>query len=99
MTKAEESALRAYPYPDFNAFRDTETAIRANSEMANCRKYYIEGYEQAEKDLALTWEDMKKIDCIFRDVATEHTIGKFNPANYQEWYTEALKRFNEQRKK
>ena len=49
--RAEEAAMKAYPHPDFNAFRDTETAIRANSEMGNCRKYYIEGYEQAEKDM------------------------------------------------
>ena len=33
---------------------------------------YKEGYEQAEKDLALTWEDIQLIQQIFKEVDYEY---------------------------
>lgn len=91
MSKAEDAALRAYPnvlFPftplDLNAYR---------------REAFINGYEAAEKDLALTWEDVKEI------VRIADTMMDFDPHNRPEWlesdkayYTEVLKRFNEARK-
>jgi len=88
--RPEESALQAYPHPDFNAFRDTETAIKANREMVRYRKYYIEGYKQAEKDLALTWQDMETIAKIFHNLV--FTITADEPV--ENIYEEVLKRFN-----
>ena len=52
------------------------------------------GYEQAEKDLALTWEDMRKIISIDVEMIDD-------PEAHPEWmeeqpfYEEMLKRFKE----
>ena len=51
------------------------------------------GYEQAEKDLALTWEDMKLIDGLITEMAFSE------PNDSMEWYQELANRFNEQRKR
>ena len=53
---------------------------------------YIRGIQQAEKKLALTWQDMKAIDQICHDVAFDD-IDRQDPI----FYNEDLKRFNEQR--
>ena len=58
---------------------------------------YLQGYEQAEKDLALTWEDMRKIICIDIEMIDD-------PEAHPEWmeeqpfYEEILKRFKEAKK-
>lgn len=58
------------------------------------------GYEQAEKDLALTWEDAKKIDDLFMGVATLFAmVGRKKDILEQPYYEEVAKRFMEQRKK
>ena len=55
------------------------------------------GYEQAEKDLALTWEDIKTIEQI---IATSDWYDfEINGKLWsKEFYEEVLKRFNEQKK-
>lgn len=91
MTKAEEKALKAYPnlqdaefnemYPRLLFTRNTE------------RSAFVKGYEQAEKDLALTWKDMRKIiriDEEMMDDPEEHTEWK----EEQPYYEEMLRRFN-----
>ena len=55
MNKAEERAKETYPLWDAEHVYDEERVIEA-------RKYFIEGYHQAEKDLELTWKDMMAID-------------------------------------
>lgn len=56
------------------------------------------GYEQAEKDLALTWEEAKKIVAAFFYVVETELIGPVLMED-EELYGKVLKRFNEQRKK
>ena len=56
------------------------------------------------ENLALTWEDVKKLDCLLNDVAFENrkaeTAGKDTPYESDEsFYGEVLRRFNEIRKK
>ncbi len=52
MSKAEERALKAYPI---------KIAVREGfDENLRERKGFIKGYHQAEKDLALTWEDIRE---------------------------------------
>ena len=51
---------------------------------------YIKGYEQAEKDLELTWEDLKTLDDISDDVYAECDVEMFDE---KEFYQEVLKRF------
>ena len=87
--KAEERALEAYP-------------IRIDSTACDCdinegaRGIYQFGYEQAEKDLALTWEDIKIIVKILAD--SDWYDFEINGNLWsKEFYEEVLKRFKEKR--
>lgn len=62
-------------------------------DRAHLSKGYYWGYKDAEKDLALTWEDMSNIHDIMIDLRIEE---KFPPMS-QQLYEEILRRFNEQR--
>ena len=58
---------------------------------------YLQGYEQAEKDLALTWEDIKTIVQILAD--SDWYDFEINGKLWsKEFYEEVLKRFKEARK-
>ena len=90
MSKAEERALEAYP-------------IVMSQYSDNCKEYdsnesdrltFIEGYHQAEKDLELTWEDLKTLDDISDDVYAECDVEIFDE---KEYYQEVLKRFKAQK--
>lgn len=84
MSRAEERALEAYPRDD-----DKELNFR----RANYRIAYERGYEQAEKDLALTWEDVQLLDFYAMECQVEESKGrKFNSS--QEFFEEVLRRFN-----
>lgn len=52
---------------------------------------FIDGYEQAEEDNELTWEDLKMIDEISDQVYAECDVDAFDE---KEYYQEVLKRFN-----
>ena len=90
ISKAEERAMKAYPdmtFPftplDLNAYR---------------RGAFINGYEQAEKDLAMTWEDVKRIV----EILAEGDWYDFEIADKlwsQEFYEEVLKRFNNEQER
>lgn len=54
-----------------------------------CRFYYIKGYHQAEKDLELTWKDIKLIWNITDELENMPE---------EEFYKEVLKRFKEIKK-
>ena len=81
MTRAEERALEAYP------------AKRGHlHDMPFLRDGFIHGYEQAEKDLALTWEDVQLLDFYAMEGQVEESKGrKFNSS--QEFFEEVLRRF------
>jgi len=55
------------------------------------RMGFQDGYKKAEKDLALTWEDIHKIVLLTSKVSQEFTTDN----TYCEVYEEVLKRFNE----
>lgn len=87
MTKAEERALEKYP--------EHSVLIRP----ARCGGYYadnhlregfIEGYHQAEKDLALTHKDVASLFVIAITITRENTT----PMTDEEFYRKVLKRFN-----
>jgi len=59
----------------------------------------IVSHIEVKQNLVLTWEDMKRIDLCFHEVATEQTIGKLKLHSFQEMYEEVLRRFNQNRKK
>ena len=82
MSKAQEAALKAFPGQAF----------------IHDRCVFKFGYEQAEKDLALTWRDISHLEIILADMVDEDVAGKLPDMGDAEYYTEALKRFNEWRK-
>lgn len=96
MTRAEEAALYAYP---------KKSAVSGVSMLGNNnrddfmfqRDIFREGYEQAEKDLALTWKDIQIIVEISDELVECMEVGIIEPylANEQTFYEEVLRRFNE----
>lgn len=50
---------------------------------------FIDGYEQAEKDLALTWKDMELI---------YHLSDEIPYMEHNDFFKELLKRYNEKKK-
>ncbi len=86
MSKAEDRAFEKYP--DYRGMDGGYVTQR------NKRMVYIEGYHQAEKDLELTWEDIKEI-CV-QSVLVEIDLGGL--VSDERHYTEVLKRFSKERK-
>ena len=88
--RAEEAALKAYPvkmtplvYQDLIDQFGGKTEIDVNTYP---RCLFQEAYEQAEKDLALTWEDIRAIDELLTLV--------YDPDNEKGYYTRVLEEFN-----
>ena len=94
MSKAEERAFEAYP-------------IVMSQYSDNCKEYdsnesdrltFIEGYQQAEKDLELTWEDIQKIDVLIYAVLDEEKYKRYYTQDRDgDFYEEVLKRFKERK--
>lgn len=57
------------------------------------REIFIEGYEQAEKDLALTWEDIAKIDSLILETNNEYAVDYQKEISRQHFYEEVLKKY------
>jgi len=58
---------------------------------------YEEGYHQAEKDLELSWEDMRKLYIIFAEVDVEIELCKADDIKSETigYFQEVLKRFKD----
>jgi hypothetical protein len=57
---------------------------------------YEEGYHQAEKDLELTWEDMRELHIIFAEIDVDIELCKTNiKTETLGYYQEVLKRFKD----
>jgi len=103
MSKAEERALEKYPLMSNNdkegleALKyigmECEDASVFNETQGVKQAYFIEGYHQAEKDLALTWEDINKIEIIIKDVYRDYPHG----IEVKQFGIEVLNRFNKQK--
>ena len=89
--RAEEAGLTAYPFfpgPQIDLRDENPTDYNKIH-----RRLFIEGYEQAEKDLALTWEDIREICKL--SVIVEFKLGTKVTDNIH--YSEVLRRFNKQK--
>ena len=88
MTKAEEAALKEYPKQNmYEALLDGSNGLR--------REVFIKGYEQAEQDLALTWEDVRKLCSL--SFVVEVDLGR--EISDKQHYEEVLRRFIESKNK
>ena len=86
--RAKEFALEAYPLEVFKG-----------SMCDRFRSLIALGYEHAEKDLALTWEDIKAIVTIADSMLTNTAWDAIDWPDEQKYYEEVLRRFNEQYRK
>lgn len=84
--KSAQRALEAYPIEMYK-----EVGWRCVDKNADKRKYFIEGYHQAEKDLELTWKDMECIIKHYQDIMSEKSRVFVRVEDYQE----LLKRFKD----
>ena len=93
MSKAEERALEAYPKSivEQEGIYDISSYDRNSLE----RKAFIKGYHQAEKDLALTWEDIHKIIDHWMCICSDF---KWYNKPLKDAFQEVLRRFNELKK-
>jgi len=88
INKAEERALKLYPY---------ENGVKGLI-CENSRQLFIQGYEQAEKDLTLTIKDLELLH-TFLYAVKNNKQGAFTFTRLSdEQYQEVLRRFNEIRK-
>ena len=78
MSKAEEYA---------------EKFILTVDHQGDVEEAYNDGYEQAEEDLELSWEDIREIYCTTLNLKEHLGASVFGEPLYQE----VLKRFNEER--
>lgn len=91
MTRAEERALEAFP-KDIQLFVESQEEpgkwlpVDGNLQL---RYGYQRGYEQAEKDLALTWEDLELFHRLFAE--EEDNFSKHD----KYFYAEVLTRFKQ----
>ena len=98
--KAEERALEVYP--KMSRITEHHGIIPADYKShyigdANEEKRigFIEGYHQAEKDLALTWEDIENILDITDVIANDDSMEeRLKTMSEEEYCQEVLKRFN-----
>ena len=91
MSKAEDLAKELYP--DWKTTGVPSVDGLESSAVRIQRVAYIEGYQQAEKDLALTWEDINKIEIIIKDVYRDYPHG----IEVKQFGIEVLNRFNKQK--
>ena len=93
MSKAEDLSKQ---YKDFRELCGIKDPVMLNE----IEEAYFEGYNQAEKDLELTWEDMRKLCIIFTEVDTEIELCKTDiKVETIGYYEEVLKRFKERKEK
>ncbi len=85
--RAEQKALEAYP--DFSPDGKWQQSRRYE------RIIYKNGYEQAEKDLELTWGDMQLIWRLCDTLNSEQP----NLCSSKDFFTEVLDRFNKSKEK
>lgn len=86
MSKAEERALKAYPIKHDDSWN------------SHCRRLYISAYNQAEKDLKLTWDDVSLLNCLLNEVEHDFKKGVYEDRSYKGYCQEVLKRYKDLKK-
>lgn len=101
MSKAEElSRQYVLPFLDkrYEKYGEHEQMKLSKFDGYDMISSYEEGYHQAEKDLELSWEDIRELYIIFAEVDTEIELCKTDiQAEMIGYYQEVLKRFKAQK--
>ena len=97
--RAEAVALKSYPKEDGKMWHSAFGTFEFDKN-AEARKACQKGYEQAEKDLALTWEDVAILITIYEQGVDNGDYRRYNEAEWMKEYgQDILRKFNEIRKK
>lgn len=89
--RAEQRAMEAYPI-NIKECLHNDGLYYEDDIHEDFRIGFIQGYEQAEKDFGLTWEDVQLLDFYAMKCQIEELEGrKFNSS--QEFFEEVLRRF------
>lgn len=99
MTRAEEAANKAYPPKRTILGLYSTGGLMAKDFSEEKRLGFIEGYEQAERDLALTWQDIRTINRIISELEDEGSYNLHFDILEKQFYEEVLKRFNNHKTK
>lgn len=92
MDKAEKRALEAYPIEMDNVSKGFNFSVEEDINEYP-RRIFLNGYRMAEKDLELTWEDMKTI------IELDGNVGECDDFHgSQKYYEKVLEMFKEKRK-
>ena len=88
-----------YLSKQYRDFRE-QCGIKDPVMLDEIEEAYYEGYQQADKDLELSWEDMSLIRLVFDAIEANIHLGaiKISPMT-KEYYQEVLKQFNQKKGK
>lgn len=92
LSKAYDKALEAFPIIFSERFCYDKTNI-----WQERRNAFENGYEQAQKDLELSWRDMQRIVKIADHLCNSLEYDKIKKMGEEGYYTEILNRFNNEK--
>ncbi len=92
MSKARDKALEAFPI----SFSE-RMGYRSDTIPNERRNAFEKGYEQAQKDLELSWRDMQRIVKIADYLCNSLEYDKIKKMGEEGYYTEILERFNKEK--
>ena len=105
--KAEEKAIEAYPDVEVKDELDPDARLWITQTNNHYRSGFVRGYEEAEKDLELTWEDVWRIGELHEEVKNDFCDNPsmfdlkgydVTPENFKRVFSEeVLRRFNEEK--
>ena len=98
MSKAKELAEQMFPEPQMENYDDILEYRNDRDWTFIARGAVVKGYEQAEKDLELTWQDIQRIVKI-ADQMVDEDRGKFMAMEDEDYYKEVLARYVKQSEK
>ena len=98
MSKAKELAELMFPEPQMENYDDILEYRNDRDWTIIARGAVVKGYEQAEKDLELTWQDIQRILDIADKIAVDYGSEKLNEIGYEDYCKEVLARYMETKK-
>ena len=94
MTKLQELGEKLFPIEPGKVVDAAGQIIDVSDKNSPLRYGFFYGYEQAERNLALTWEDIKLI-CEIEDRYWNEEFDENSKRTTQVYYEEVLRRFLE----
>lgn len=97
MSKAKELAEQMFPEPQMENYDDILNYRNDRDWTIIARGAFVKGYEQAQKDLELSWRDMQRIVKIADYLCNSLEYDKIKKMGEEGYYTEILERFNKEK--